>query len=44
MESMGFGIIHNGGVIKSSDDSSCVPSDRFHIRLPYTDDPVWKYV
>ena len=44
MESLGFGVVHNGGIIKSIGASSCVPSDRFHIRLPYTDDPVWDHI
>lgn len=44
MESIGFGVIHNGGIVKSSKECVGEESNRYNIRLPYTGDPIWRYV
>lgn len=44
MESIGFGVIHNGGSIRSSMECIGSDSNRYSIKLPHTDDPVWKYL
>ena len=44
MESLGFGVLHNGGLICSDSDSAGEPSDRFLSKLPHREDPVWFFV
>lgn len=44
MESMGFGVLHNGGLICSDSASVGEPSDRFLSKLPHREDPVWYLV
>lgn len=41
MESVGFGVLHNGGLICSDSASVGEPSDRFMSKLPHREDPVW---
>jgi len=41
METIGFGVLHDGGIIGSLDSSIGTPSTRHHTRLPNRDDPVW---
>lgn len=41
MESVGFGVLHNGGIICSEKESSGEPSDRFFSKLPHREDPIW---
>ena len=44
MESVGFGVLHNGGLVHSSSDSTGGPSDRYLSKLPHREDPVWLLV
>ena len=44
MESLGFGVLHNGGLICSDAESIGEPSDRFLSKLPHREDPVWLLV
>lgn len=41
MESLGFGVLHNGGLVCSEKDSTGESSERFLSKLPHRDDPVW---
>ena len=41
MESVGFGVVHNGGIICSEKESIGEPSDRFLSKLPHREDPIW---
>lgn len=44
MESVGFGVLHNGGIVCSEEESVGEPSDRFSSKLPHREDPVWFFV
>lgn len=45
MESVGFGVLHNGGIVCSEEESTGQPSsDRVYSKLPHRDDPVWLFV
>ncbi len=44
MECMGFGVLHNGGLICSDADSVGEASDRHFSKLPHRDDPIWYLV
>lgn len=41
MESVGFGVLHNGGIVCSEKESTGVSSDTFSSKLPHRDDPIW---
>ena len=41
MESVGFGVLHNGGIVCSEKESAGQPSDRFFSKLPHREDPIW---
>jgi len=41
MESVGFGVLHNGGIICSEKESVGEPSDSFLNKLPHREDPIW---
>lgn len=43
MESLGFGVLHNGGLICSENESTGESSDRYCSNLPHREDPVWLY-
>jgi hypothetical protein len=43
MESIGFGVLHNGGIVYSEKESCGEPSERFLSKLPHREDPVWFY-
>lgn len=44
LESAGFGVLHNGGLVCSETESTGDPSDRFCCKLPHREDPVWFFV
>lgn len=44
MESVGFGVLHNGGLICSDAESTGQSSDRYLSKLPHREDPVWLLV
>ncbi|CAM9203883.1 unnamed protein product [Pylaiella littoralis] len=43
MESVGFGVLHNGGLVCSDIERTGEASDRYCSRLPHREDPVWLY-